>query len=57
MIKTNKISNLKTLNFKYIYIVTVFLIKTTLKIKPSQKQIDFYFFYNELIRLNGYIIS
>ncbi len=56
MIKTNKFSNLKRLNFKNKYSVILFFFKTVLKIKPSQKQIDFYFFYNELIRLNGYII-
>lgn len=56
MIKTNKFSNLKRLNLKGIYIVLLYLIKIILKIKPSIKELEFYIFYNELIRLNGYII-
>lgn len=53
----NKISNLKRVCFKNKILVISYLIKTVLKIKPSQKEDDFYFLYMHLITSNGTIIE
>ncbi|QLC67506.1 FkbM family methyltransferase [Flavobacterium sp. LPB0248] len=54
MIKTNKISNLKRLNFKNKSIVLLYLVKIALKIKPTQNERNVYFYYNNLINSDGY---
>ena len=54
MIKTNKLTNLKRLDIKNKRIVIFYLIKTILKIKPTQKELDVYVYYNILINANGY---
>ena len=53
----NKISNLKRVNFKNKILVISYLIKTVLKLKPSQKEDNFYFLYMHLITSNGTIID
>jgi FkbM family methyltransferase len=57
MVKTNKLSNLKRLNFKNKRIVLFYLIKTILKIKPTQIEFDVYSYYNILINANGYFFD
>ncbi|MEI7507991.1 MAG: FkbM family methyltransferase [Flavobacterium sp.] len=57
MPKTNKFKNLKRLNFINAGIVLIYLIKTILKIKPSEKEIQVYVYYNILIHSNGYFKS
>lgn len=57
MVKTNKFTNLKRLNFINACIVLTYLFKTIMKVKPSEKEIQVYIYYNQLINLNGYFIS
>lgn len=57
MVKTNKISNLKRLNFKNKIIVLLYLLKSAFKIKPSLKEHDVYIYYNCLINSNGFYLS
>lgn len=57
MIKTNKLTNLKRLDFKNKRIVIFYIIKTILKIKPTQKELDVYVYYNILINANGYFFE
>ena len=55
MAKTNKILNLKRLNFKNKCNVCFYLLKKILKIQPSSEELLCYRFYNELIQINGFI--
>lgn len=57
MVKTNKISNLKRLNFNSKVIVIIYLIKSIFKIKPSLNEISVYRYYNFLINSDGYVMS
>lgn len=57
MAKTNKITNLKRLNFKNICIVISYLAKTIFKIEPSENEKNVYIYYNLLIGTNGYFLS
>ena len=57
MIKTNKFSNLKRLNFINICRILIYLFKTLFKIKPSENENQVYIYYNQLINSNGFIIS
>lgn len=57
MIKTNKLSNLKRLNFKNKNKVLFYLIKVILRIKPTQEELNVYVYYNNLINSNGYFFK
>ncbi len=57
MTKTNKFSNLTRLNLTNIFIVLRYLVKTFLKLKPSQKENTIYIYYNYLINSNGYFLT
>jgi FkbM family methyltransferase len=57
MVKTNKISNLKRLNFKNKCIVLLYLIKAFLRIKPEENELSVYIYYNNLINSNGYFLQ
>ena len=55
--KTNKISNLKRLNLKNKCIVIRYLLKTILRIKPSENENNAYIYYNILINSDGYFVE
>lgn len=57
MKKTNKITNLKRLNFKNKGIVLSYLTKVFFKIEPSENEKNVYIYYNLLIGTNGYFLS
>lgn len=56
MTRTNKISNLKRLDFKNKYLVLLYLLKTILKIKTGKER-DTYLYYNGLIHCDGQLIK
>ena len=53
MIKFNKISNLKRLNFFNKLIICAYFVKIIFKIKPSSRDREVCVFYNYLINFNG----
>jgi FkbM family methyltransferase len=55
VIKTNKISNLKRLDFKNIIIVILYFVKKIFKLKTSFEEESCYEYYNILIKNNGYL--
>lgn len=57
MAQTNKISNLRRLNFKNKFIIVLYLIKRILRIKPTKNEDNVYAYYNILINANGYHLS
>lgn len=57
MIKINKFTNFKRLDFKNISIVLRYYIKRLLKIKPNRREHAFYIFYNYLIESGGYLFE
>jgi FkbM family methyltransferase len=57
MVKTNKITNLKRLNFKNKCIVLSYLTKVFFRIGPSENEKNVYIYYNLLINTNGFFLS
>lgn len=57
MTKTNKLANLKRLNFKNKCIVISYLVKTFLKIGVSENEKNVYKYFNILINANGYLLK
>jgi FkbM family methyltransferase len=57
MIKMNKFTSFKRLNFKNRIIVVVYLIKIILKIKPTREERDVYILYDVLIAIDGAVVE